>query len=58
VCHFNGIWPHLVDLHKRILDSWKPKLKEEDFIYPYVKTFFIVEFDLAEDRDLILNFEL
>jgi hypothetical protein len=53
--HFNGLWPHLVDLHKWILDSWKPEIKEEDFIYPYAKGFFIVEFDLAEDMDLILN---
>jgi hypothetical protein len=31
------------------------KLKEEAFIYPCAKGFFIVEFDLVEDRDLILN---
>jgi hypothetical protein len=31
-------------------------LKEEAFIYPCAKGFFIVEFDLVEDRDLILNF--
>jgi hypothetical protein len=38
-------------------DSWKPELKEEAFIYPCAKGFFIVEFDLAEDRDLILNLD-
>jgi hypothetical protein len=56
VCHFNGLWPCLVDLHKWISNSWKPQLKEEAFIYPCEKGFFIVEFDLVEDKDLILNF--
>jgi hypothetical protein len=55
VCHFNGLWPHLFCLRKWILSSQKPKIKEEAFIYPYENGFLIVEFDLASDRDLILN---
>ena len=30
-------------------------LKEEAFVYPHAKGFFIVEFDLVEHKDLILN---
>jgi hypothetical protein len=55
VCYFSSLWPCLVDLHKWILDSWTPELKEEVFIYPYTKGFFIVKFDLRKDRYLILR---
>jgi hypothetical protein len=54
--HFNDLWLHPFDFHKWISDSWKPQLKEEAFIYPCANGFFIVEFDLVEDRDLILNY--
>jgi hypothetical protein len=30
-------------------------IKEDAFIYPYAKGFFIIEFDVAKDGDLILN---
>jgi hypothetical protein len=35
--------------------SWLSKLKDEAFIFPYAKGFFIVVFQLEEDRDLILK---
>jgi hypothetical protein len=55
ICHFNGLWPHLVDLHDWILRSWLPVLKGDVFIHPCAQGFFIFEFDLQEDRDLIFS---
>jgi hypothetical protein len=49
------LWPCLVDLHDWISKFWKPKMKVEAFIRPCAKGYFIVEFDLSEDRDWILD---
>jgi hypothetical protein len=54
-CHFNGLWPHLVNLHDWMLRSWLPVLKGDVFIHPCAQGFFIVEFDLQEDKDLIFS---
>jgi hypothetical protein len=54
ICRFNGLWPRLVDLNGWISAHWKPLIKEDLFIHPCSKGFFIAEFDLAADRDLIL----
>jgi hypothetical protein len=54
ICRFNGFWPRLVDLNGWISAHWKPLIKEDLFIHPCPKGFFIAEFDLAADRDLIL----
>jgi hypothetical protein len=53
VYHFNGLWPHLIDLHKRISVFRISKLKYEAFIFPCDKGFFILVFQLEEDRDPI-----
>lgn len=55
VCRVNGLWPRLEDLFKWITATWKLEIKKEAFIYPCAKGYFIVEFNLAEDIDLILN---
>jgi hypothetical protein len=55
VCRFNGFWPKLVDLNSWILATWIPIMQQQAFIHPCAKGFFIVEFDIEEDRDLILN---
>jgi hypothetical protein len=49
ICKFNSLWPKLEDLQKWISSTWKLEIKEEAFIYPCAKGFFIVEFDLSED---------
>lgn len=54
ICRFNGLWPRLVDLNGWISAHWKPLIKEDLFIHPCSKGFFIAEFDLAADQDLIL----
>jgi hypothetical protein len=55
ICRFNGLWPCLVDLHDWMSRSWLPVLKGEVFIHPCAQGFFIVEFDLQEDKDLIFS---
>jgi len=55
ICQFNGLWPQIVDLNGWITSHWKPLIKENLFIHPCPKGFFIVEFDLPVDRDLILD---
>jgi hypothetical protein len=55
VCHFNGLWPKLVNLNRWISATWIPVMQQESFIHPCAKYFFIVEFNLREDRDLIFN---
>jgi hypothetical protein len=55
ICRFNGLWLRLVDLNGWITSHWKPLIKEYLFIHPCPKGFFIVEFDLAADRDVILD---
>jgi hypothetical protein len=55
VCRFNGFWPKLVDLNSWISTTWIPIMQQQAFIHPCAKGFFIVEFDIEEDRDLILN---
>jgi hypothetical protein len=55
VCRFNGFWPKLVDLNSWISATWIPIMQQQAFIHPCAKGFFIVEFDIEEDRDLILN---
>jgi hypothetical protein len=55
ICHFNGLWLQLVDLNGWISSYWKPLIKEYLFIHPCAKGSFIAKFDLAEDKDLILD---
>jgi hypothetical protein len=55
VCRFNGFWPKLVDLNSWISTTWIPIMQQQAFIHPCAKGFFIVEFNIEEDRDLILN---
>jgi hypothetical protein len=55
ICRFNGLWPRLVNLHEWMSRSWLPVLKGEVFIHPCAQGFFIVEFDLQEDKDLIFS---
>jgi hypothetical protein len=55
VCHFNGFWPKLIDLKCWITTTYIPIMQQQSFIHPCVKGFFIVEFDIEEDRDLILS---
>jgi hypothetical protein len=55
VCHFNGFWPKLADLNNWISATWIPIMKQQAFIHPCAKGFFIVEFDMQEDRDLVFN---
>jgi hypothetical protein len=55
ICHFNGLWPRLFNIHDWISGSWFPVLKGDVFIHPCAQGFFIVEFDLQEDRDLIFS---
>jgi hypothetical protein len=55
VCRFNGFWPKLVDLNNWISATWIPIMQQQAFIHPCAKGFFIVEFDIQEDRDLIFN---
>jgi hypothetical protein len=55
VCRFNGFWPKLADLNNWISATWIPIMQKEAFIHPCAKGFFIVEFDIEEDRDLIFN---
>jgi hypothetical protein len=56
ICRFNGLWPQLVDIHDWISRSWAPDLKGDVFIHPCARGFFIAEFDLKEDRDLIFSY--
>jgi hypothetical protein len=37
--------------------TWKLEIKKEAYIYPCPKGFFVVEFDLANDREQILIFD-
>jgi hypothetical protein len=37
--------------------SWLPVLKGEVFIHPCAQRFFIVEFDIQEDKDLIFSYD-
>jgi hypothetical protein len=55
VFRFNGFWPKLADLNSWISVTWIPIMQEQAFIHPCAKGFFIVDFDIEEDRDLILN---
>jgi hypothetical protein len=55
ICRFIGLWPWLMDLNGWISSHWNPLIKEYFFIHPCLKGFFIAEFDLAADRDLILD---
>jgi hypothetical protein len=55
ICHFNGLWPRLVHLHDWISRSWLSVLKGDVFIHPCAQGFFIVEFDLQDDKDLIFS---
>jgi len=50
-----GLWPRLIDLHKWISNLWQLMIKGEAFIFPCAKGLFIVMFDNAHDRDLILK---
>ena len=56
VCHFDGFWPHLVDLNSCISKEWNPYLKGEAYIYPHARGFFVVVYDETVDRDYILKF--
>ena len=55
---FNGLWARLLDLQKWDISSWTPLMKEETFNNPCENVFFVIEFDLQEDRDLIVTLRL
>lgn len=50
ICRFNGLWPKLADLLKWNTPTCKSEIKKEVFIYLCMQGFFIVKFNLAEDR--------
>jgi hypothetical protein len=54
-CRFNGFWPCLADLHSWIASEWTPLLEDEAHVRPCVKSFFVVIFASAKDRDLIYS---
>jgi hypothetical protein len=55
ICHFNGPWPRLVHLHCWISRYWLPVLKGDVFIHPRAQWFFIVEFDIQDDKYLTFS---
>ena len=52
---FQWFWPKLVDLNSWISVTWIPNVQHQAFIHHCAKGFFIVEFNIEEDHDLILN---
>ena len=53
VCHFNGYWPKLTDLHSQLDACWKPLLQQTFLIYPCAWGLFVIDFDNQEDRSKI-----
>ena len=52
---FNGLWAWLLNLQKWDISYWTPLMKEETFNNPCENVFFVIEYDLEEDRDSILT---
>ena len=50
---FNGLWEWLVDLQKWVITSFPPLMKEENFNNLCETFYFVIEFELQEDRDLV-----
>jgi hypothetical protein len=55
VYHFNGFWEKLAFINNWISSTWIPIMKKKSLINPYAKCFFIVEFDIQEDHDVIFK---
>jgi len=56
VCRFHGFWSSLIDLHKWILETWKPHLTNHLNIYPMAQGFFVVVSSNIDDKKSICDY--